>query len=92
MVLPLIIGAYTVFDLVLWGTTGKDTITTVTGVDVYGSIIDGVFSLFGMDNSASETVSETSAFDPMIIVVAGLAMLLLYVIFKKKKSKKKVRN
>lgn len=91
MVIPLIIGAYTVFDLALYFTTGKDTVTTVTGVDVWGTVLSWIPGF----NDTSSTVEDTatSTFDPMLIVVFGFAIILLYLLCKKKKNKdKKVKN
>ncbi|KQM09905.1 hypothetical protein AOA81_06640 [Methanomassiliicoccales archaeon RumEn M2] len=76
--IPVIIGLYSLFDLGVFATSGKDVVEHVTGIDVIGSLIDWIFP------SAAESVPlgspEIELAGQSIMSLSSMATVAIFVI------------
>ena len=78
MVLPAILGAYFVLDLVVMFATGEDIIQHLTGVDIYAPIVDPIVNFLlpdggGGSSSAQDIIDNQDAWG--VALMDGLSMI-----------------
>jgi len=83
-IIPVVVGLYSLFDLGVYATSGKDVIEHVTGVDVIGSIFEWAFPseapVPSQPDLAAEAMVNMSSMATIsilvILIVCAAAMLL----------------
>lgn len=88
MVLPIIFGLFTAFDIGLWAITGKDVIEHGTGFSVSDYILD----LIGLGESPTPAPPETYDVYGMLIYAALLAIGVIAIWAYLSSSKKQKRR
>ena len=77
MVLPAILGAYFVIDLVVMFATGEDIIQHLTGIDIYAPIVDPIVNFLlpdtGGGNSAQDIIDNQDAWG--VALMDGMSMI-----------------
>jgi len=84
MVLPAILTGFFIIDIVVMATTGKDIIQHITGVDVYGYILDPIIDFIWPDLAESgglqEVIDNQDAWGAALMDMMSILFLLMVVI------------